>query len=48
MDKKKEISKLTVLNEGKIRRGGVKPEPTCPKPKIKPSGQKPSSSKKSQ
>jgi len=47
MAKRKASSKLKIFNEGKVRRGGVKHEPTCPKPKIKPSGQKPSSAKKS-
>lgn len=47
MYKGKKSSKLIVVNEGKIRRGGVKPKPSCPKPKINPSGQKPSSAKRS-
>lgn len=45
MAKKKANSKPTILVEGKIRKGGVKPKPTCPKPNIKPSGQKPSPTK---
>ena len=35
-----------ILMEGKVRKGGIKPRPTSPKPNITPAGQKPSSKKK--
>jgi hypothetical protein len=38
---KKASSKLTILNEGKVKRGGLKSQPSSPKPNIKPPGQKP-------
>jgi len=34
-----------ILTEGKVRKGGVKPRPTSPKPNITPAGQKPSPQK---
>lgn len=35
----------SILTEGKVRRGGIKPKPLSPKPNITPSGQKPSPKK---
>ena len=41
----KKVSGRIILTEGKIRKGGVKPRPSSPKPNIKPVGQKPSPQK---
>ena len=43
--KAKKVSGRIILTEGKIRKGGVKPRPSSPKPNIKPVGQKPSPQK---
>ncbi len=45
MAKKKASSRITALNEGKVKRGGVKAKPSSPKPNIKPAGQNPSTKK---
>jgi len=37
--------RVTILTEGKVKRGGVKPKPSSPKPSVKPAGQKPSPKK---
>ena len=37
---------VSILTEGKVRKGGIKPKPSSPKPNITPSGQKPSPTKK--
>lgn len=42
---KKVSGRTIILTEGKIRKGGVKPRPSSPKPNIKPVGQKPSPKK---
>ena len=34
-------TRVTILTEGKVKKGGVKPKPSSPKPSVKPSGQKP-------
>ena len=39
---KKASVRVTILTEGKVRRGGIKSKPSCPKPNIRPVGQKPS------
>jgi len=36
----------SILTEGKVRKGGIKPKPSSPKPNITPAGQKPSPKKK--
>lgn len=33
------------LSEGAIKKGGTKPQPTSPKPNVKPLGQRPSPKK---
>jgi len=43
--KAKKVSGRIILTEGKIRKGGVKPRPSSPKPNIKPVGQQPSPKK---
>lgn len=34
-----------LTTEGKVRKGGLKPKPSTPKPNIKPAGQNPSGKK---
>jgi len=38
-------TRVTILTEGKVKKGGVKPKPSSPKPSVKPSGQKPPTQK---
>jgi hypothetical protein len=37
--------RVTILTEGKVKKGGLKPKPSSQKPSVKPAGQNPSPKK---